>query len=181
MSKGKYHEWLTDDGLNLIRGWARKGLTHEQIAKNMGITAKTLYEWKNKYSEFSNALKKSKDMYDNEVEDALNDLATGKATTSRRTVKRVRDPVSGEMVTVEETVTTERIPPNVAALIFWLKNRRPDDWRENPESQRQKEEAESAGNVVNIICDFPRPEMQRVNQDEEIEKARAELEEVEGK
>lgn len=46
MAKGKYREWLSEDGLIKIQGWARDGLIDEQIAHNMGITTKTLYEWK---------------------------------------------------------------------------------------------------------------------------------------
>lgn len=51
MAIGKYKEWLEPEGLLKLEGWARNGLTDEQIAQNMGITAKTLYEWKKKYSE----------------------------------------------------------------------------------------------------------------------------------
>ena len=60
VAKGKYQRWLEPDGLLLLEGWARDGLTVEQIAHNMGITAKTLYEWKNRYSEICEALKKEK-------------------------------------------------------------------------------------------------------------------------
>lgn len=50
MAKGKYQKWLEPEGLILLEGWARDGLTDEQIAKNMGITRKTLAEWKCKYA-----------------------------------------------------------------------------------------------------------------------------------
>ena len=49
MAKGKYQEWLEPEKLILIEGWARDGLTDEQIAKNIGISRSTLNEWKNKY------------------------------------------------------------------------------------------------------------------------------------
>ena len=62
MAKGKYQRWLEPDGLLLLEGWARDGLTVEQIAHNMGITAKTLYEWKNAHSEICEALKKGKEV-----------------------------------------------------------------------------------------------------------------------
>lgn len=39
MAKGKYEYWLSDEGLTLLEGWARDGLTDEQISKNMGIAA----------------------------------------------------------------------------------------------------------------------------------------------
>ena len=97
MAKGKYQRWLEPDGLILLEGWARDGLTDEQTAKKMGITAKTLYEWKNRYSEICEALKKGKEVVDYEVENAL--------------LQSARD-------------------GNTTAQIFWLKNRRPDKWRD---------------------------------------------------
>ena len=71
MAKGKYEYWRSADGLILLEGWARDGLTDEQIAHNCGISTKTLYEWKNAYSEIREALKKGKDVVDFEVENAL--------------------------------------------------------------------------------------------------------------
>lgn len=50
MVQAKYKEWLTKEGLIKIEGWARDGLTDEQIAHNIGISRKTLSDWKNKYS-----------------------------------------------------------------------------------------------------------------------------------
>ena len=67
----KINDWLTDDNLTLLAGWARDGLTDEQIANNMGIANSTLYEWKKKSKEFSEVLKKNKDIVDFEVENAL--------------------------------------------------------------------------------------------------------------
>lgn len=60
MAKGKYQKWLEPESLILLEGWARDGLTDEQIAKNMGITRKTLAEWKIKYSDIGDTLKKGK-------------------------------------------------------------------------------------------------------------------------
>lgn len=77
MAKGKYEYWLTKDGLILLEGWARDGLTDEQIAHNTGITATTLYVWKNKYTEISEALKRGKEVIDREVENALLKRALG--------------------------------------------------------------------------------------------------------
>lgn len=71
MAKGKYQEWLEPEGLLKIEGWARDGLTDEQIAQNMGINPTTLYEWKKKYPKISKSLKRSKDVADRQVENAL--------------------------------------------------------------------------------------------------------------
>ena len=71
------------DGLLLLEGWARDGLTDEQIAHNMGITAKTLYEWKNAHSEICEALKKGKEVVDYQVENALLASALDGNTTAQ--------------------------------------------------------------------------------------------------
>ena len=58
MAKGKYQKWLEPESLILLEGWARDGLTDEQIAKKMGVNIATLYDWKKKYPEISESLKK---------------------------------------------------------------------------------------------------------------------------
>lgn len=82
MARSKADEWRTEDGLTVMSAWARAGLTDEQIASNMGCAASTLYEWKNKYPEIAEALKKSKDMADAEVENALYQKALSGDTTA---------------------------------------------------------------------------------------------------
>lgn len=71
MAKSRIDEWLTKDALILLEGWARSGLTDEQIAHNMGIGKTTFYDWKQKSPNFANALKKTKEVVDFEVENAL--------------------------------------------------------------------------------------------------------------
>lgn len=97
MAKGKYEEWLEPEGLLLLEGWARDGLTDEQIANNIGISRSTLAEWKKKYGDISDTLKKGKEVVDYQVESAL-----------------LRNAIKGD----------------TTAQIFWLKNRRPDKWRD---------------------------------------------------
>lgn len=119
MAKGLYEEWLKKDALEVLRGWARIGLTDEQIAKNCGIATGTLYEWKKKYPEIAEALKKGKAWADTEVENALFRRAIG---------------YDYDEVTTENGVETKRVRkhvvPDVTAQIYWLKNRRPDLWRD---------------------------------------------------
>lgn len=83
MAKGKYEKWLKEDNLLLLEGWARDGLTDEQIAKNIGIGERTLYEWKEKYPQISQSLKKGKEVVDYEVENALLSSALGGNTTAQ--------------------------------------------------------------------------------------------------
>lgn len=125
MAKGKYHEWLSEDGLIKIQGWARDGLIDEQIAHNMGITTKTLYEWKNKYSEISEALKKGKEVIDRQVENAL----------LKRALGYTYDETTYEYG-VETKRVTKEVAPDTTAQIFWLKNRKPAEWRDKIEQQQ---------------------------------------------
>ena len=85
MAKGKYEKWLKEENLLLLEGWARDGLTDEQIAKNMGVSYSTLKDWKNRYSAILAALKKGKEVVDYEVENALLSSALEGNTTARHT------------------------------------------------------------------------------------------------
>lgn len=118
---GKFEYWLTEDGLTLLDGWSRDGLTDEQIAHNMGITRSTLAEWKKRFPSISDTLKAGKEVVDYKVENALLKRALGYKETELKMTK------DGTLVQVEKEV-----PPDVTAQIFWLKNRRPDKWRDKP-------------------------------------------------
>ena len=71
MAKGKYEYWLTSEGLTLLEGWARDGLTDKQISANIGISRSTLNAWKVQYPDISDTLKKGKEVVDRQVENAL--------------------------------------------------------------------------------------------------------------
>lgn len=107
MAKGKYEKWLTQESLLKIQGWARDGLTDDVIADNIGISRSTLYEWKRKYTDISDALKESKEVADRKVENALFNSAVGFVGPDGK-----------------------YYPPNITAMIFWLKNRKPNNWRD---------------------------------------------------
>ena len=77
MAKGKYQRWLEPEGLTLLEGWARDGLTDEQIAAKIRINPATLYDWQKKFPKISEALKKGKEVVDFEVENALLKRALG--------------------------------------------------------------------------------------------------------
>lgn len=77
MAKGKYHDWLTEDGLIKLEGWARDGLTDKQIAHNIGVTEQTLNVWKKKYPSLFESLKRGKEVIDRQVENALLKRALG--------------------------------------------------------------------------------------------------------
>lgn len=132
MARGKYKEWLTPEKLTLLRGWAKDGLSDEQVAKNIGINRTTLYDWKKKYSDISDALKKGKEVADYEIENAMYKSAIGYFVEEEKTYVTVVDGVPTKRL----EKTKKWIAPNTAAQIFWLKNRRPDKWREKPEEDQ---------------------------------------------
>lgn len=143
MAKGKYEYWLTSDGLLKLEAWARDGLTDEQISGNAGINPATLYDWKKKHPKISEALKKGKEVVDIQVENALLKRALG---YSYREVK-VEEDSDGQKV----TTAIKEVVPDTTAQIFWLKNRRPDKWRD-------KRDVEHSGQIegVTIINDVPK-------------------------
>lgn len=121
----KFKDWLEGDGLLKLEGWARDGLTDEQISRNMGIAYSTFREWKKKYSAFSAVLKRSKDVVDREVENAL----------FKRAMGYKYDEVTYERGEEVKRVTKE-VAPDTTAQIFWLKNRKPAEWRDKIEQQQ---------------------------------------------
>lgn len=135
MATGKYEAYLTADGLLKLEGWARDGLTDEQIAHNIGVARKTLAEWKVRFSDIRDALKKGKEVVDIEVENALLKRALGYEYEEVRT--ETENGVATKVVK-----TTKMVVPDVTAQIFWLKNRKPEAWRDKvvytDESQLQK-------------------------------------------
>ena len=129
MAKGKYYEWLMPEGLLKIEGWARDGLTDEQIADKMKIHVSTLYEWKNSYGEISEALKKGKEVVDRMVENALLKRALG-YSYKETTRELIVDKDTGKEELKITKIVEKEVVPDTTAQIFWLKNRKPNEWRD---------------------------------------------------
>jgi transposase-like protein len=110
---------------------ARNGCTDVEIAKLVGISRKTFYEWRKMYPDFSDIIKKGKLETDLEVENALLKRALGyEYEETEMTVSKVM--VNGKEVTRPGKIkkTKKIIPPDVGAICFWLKNRQKDKWRD---------------------------------------------------
>ena len=118
MAKSKWE--TVKDKLILVEGWARDGLTDEQIANNLAISIDTFYKYKKKYPEFSESLKRGKEIVDYEVENAL-----------------LQNALNG----------------NITAQIFWLKNRKPRQWKDkvNIEDESNKETLEKLDEVLKSL------------------------------
>ena len=118
----KYTEWLTDDGLQKIKKWARLGLTDKQIASNMEIRESTFYDWKKKFAEFSETLKKGRSQSVEILENTMFKKANGFYENDNY------------------------YPPDNVSLIFLLKNWAKETYRDRPlnklETEKLKAETE---------------------------------------
>ena len=110
MTNKNLSEWIEPDSLVLLESWAREGLTDEDIAEKIGITVRTFYRWQ-KYTVTN---------------------ADGKITQPiKEALKKGKELPDAK---VEQSLLNKALSGDVTAMIFWLKNRRPDKWRDKPEA-----------------------------------------------
>jgi hypothetical protein len=101
---------------------ALMGLTDVQMAMVFDINESTLNRWKIRYSDFSQSIKKSKNLVDCTVENSLFKRALGMETTQKKIVEYP----DGRM---RKEIAIKYVPPSLSAIIFWLTNRQPDLWK----------------------------------------------------
>jgi transposase-like protein len=123
-----YKDWITEDGLIELEGMAMDGLINEEIADEIGINPSTLYDWQKKYPEIAKALKTGKKVVDRRVENALYKRAIGYTFVEVTRELTTNAKGEGEMVVTKEVL--KEVEPNTTAQIFWLKNRKPHEWRD---------------------------------------------------
>lgn len=175
-SRTSWKQWYSPENLELVEGWARDGLSDEQIAKNIGISVPTLYNWKKTHLEFLKSFKKGKQVVNVELENALFKKAIGaKTTTATYRVSKVDDNVlkarrlrfadkymkehpeaskkeallaATEHVDTHEkiiwSIVENQLPPDVGALMFLMKNRMPEKYREQSYQELNHAQAEQA-------------------------------------
>ncbi len=141
MAKSKWEQ--VKNKLVLVEGWARDGLTDEQIAQNLRISQDTFYKYKKKYPEFSESLKKGKEIVDYEVENALLKKALGYTVT----LKKEKVTKDGDVVEIEEEV---HIPADTTAQIYWLNNRKPKQWKNKRIDEDTETEDTSKDNLEQL-------------------------------
>lgn len=143
------------------RSLSRRGLTLPEIAAEFGIARSTLCAWKKRYPEFSEAMEEGKGAADAQVENTLFQRALGYTFEESKVYQGLSE---GEMVVKKTERTTKHIPGDVTAMIFWLKNRCPDTWRD---VQRMEH-----GGKVEVSHD---PQIERLIEDPEAQRLLAEL------
>ncbi|CCB64465.1 helix-turn-helix domain-containing protein [Hyphomicrobium sp. MC1] len=105
---------------------AAHGFTDEEMADFFSVAVSTLYKWKAEHTTFSEAIKIGGAPCDDRVERSLYQRANG------YTIKTEK--VFNDKGTIVRADTYEHIPPDTGAAIFWLKNRRKDQWRDKTET-----------------------------------------------
>jgi len=123
MKRGRktiFKDKIQDEAIKL----ARHGLTIDEIADFWGVHRATLFRWLKRYPEFSDSLKKAKKEADRNVEESLYKRALGYKYEEKHYEK------FGKEMVLKKTIE-KQIAPDVTAQIFWLKNRRPENWRDD--------------------------------------------------
>lgn len=131
---GKYRDWITQDGLDTIRGWARDGYSDIQIAKNIGVSRQQFYVWQKEYPDILDALKKGRQPVVVALEDAL--YKSGLGYEYEETVEEITE-VDGEQRKHIKRIK-KHAPPNVIALIFALKNLKKQKFKDKPVDEVDK-------------------------------------------
>ena len=130
INESKVDYWLTEDGLELIRSWSRDTFSKAEIAKRMDINVNTLVKWQKQYEEINDAINVTRELVDYQVENAVLKAALGYKTKEIK-VTIGKKMVNGEMVEMLKETTVKEVPPNIKAAMFWLNNRKFEDWKLN--------------------------------------------------
>lgn len=140
-------EWRTPTRLELLKCWARD-FSFTDIAAKIGVSIQTLKAWRDKYPEIEEAIREGKEIVDYRVENALLKVALGYTTTDVKTIISPPDKNGNRSIRVEKT--EKEIPPNPTAIMCWLNNRKPDQWKRNRDNVYQTKDEDSKI-TVNII------------------------------
>jgi hypothetical protein len=129
------------------------GATDAELAEHFGVAESTLYEWKLAHPEFSESIKKGKRPADATIAGALFNRASGAEWVEEQAIKLKRvEYCDGKRVLEDERIelveVVRRAPPDTTAAIFWLKNRRPEQWRDKQEVQHTGDPFIGGVNVI---------------------------------
>ena len=117
----------------LLKGYARDGMSDKDIAKKIGITTATFYDWVNRFPEFSSAIKTGRVSSTAKVEDNFYEEKLKGRTIKEKTVEKTihRDADGNITGSSEHVRETERyIPADTTAMLFYLKCRLPQKYND---------------------------------------------------
>lgn len=120
------------------------GWTDEKMAALFDVAVSTLNLWKKEFPEFSEALK-AKDVADAHVEASLYERACGYSHPDVH--------VSNYQGAVTLTPITKHYPPDPVSMIFWLKNRQPERWRDKAGDKEPGDKADTLKQLAEGLPD----------------------------
>jgi len=110
---------------NQIEAFGKFGLTDVQIAEALGVSKATLNNYKKKYPQFLDSLKKGKEVSDAKVVESLYKRATGYSHPDVH--------ISNYQGVITITQIIKHYPPDPLSIAYWLNNRQPDQWKNRRE------------------------------------------------
>lgn len=127
------------------------GATDDNLADFFDVSVRTISRWKVEHEEFCQALKAGKDVADDRVERSLYQKAVGCEIDA---VKIFMPAGSSEPVYAPYR---ERLPPDTTACIFWLKNRRKEQWRDKQDVEHTGKDGAALVPIINVTIGKPEP------------------------
>lgn len=155
---------LSDDGLLLLKSYARDGYTLQDIANKYGINVMTLSKWRQKYPQIEEAIQEGRELTDYKVENALLKCALGYKTKEVKTTTIMR---YGKVVETQKEVLEKEQPPSVQAITMWLTNRSKDKWK-TPNSKSLIDEIEEDSTIQVTVTRAGKNESEVNNEDEDV-------------
>jgi len=147
--RSDYHKAGGDDKVpEVAKQLVLLGATEEEMATAFGVSARTITTWEQKHPKFRQAILDGRTVADAQVGQRLFERATG---YEHEEDKIFYDSKTGEPVVVP---TVKHYPPDTTAAIFWLKNRRPKEWRDKQviDQTTTHEVGETLKDVLDIVC-----------------------------
>lgn len=130
--------------LSKVKHYTSKGYTDKELAAIFNVDSRTIDNWKKEYPEFFQTLKVGKLIADAKVEASLYQRACGYSHPEVH--------ITNYQGKITITSIIKHYPPDSTAMIFWLKNRKPKEWREKQE-------------LEHTFKDFLHPELQNIPND----------------
>lgn len=158
--------WLSDPGLKLIAGWRRQGTPITKIATDyVGISKTAWWGWYRESEDLRKAIAVSKEVADLTVEEALYKRAVGYDYT-----EQTYELVEGELLLVREV--HKHVSPDVKAILHWLYNRMPGQWRAVQEPLDKTQYVETIQNILvamKEVAENKEPQQVEVKEEQEEE------------
>jgi hypothetical protein len=128
-----------DEFAEQARKLCELGATDIELADFFEVDTRTIYRWRNSHDDFCQAVKAGKGACDDRVERAFYNRAVGYTFESEKIFQ-----AGGEII---RAPTLEHVAPDAGAALNWLKNRRPDQWRDKVEHEHS-----AVGGLADIIA-----------------------------